>query len=132
MVDSRAVETAPRVRNRRSIGARVKHHDISTRNVSCTAMNTPVATESGRSHHGDAREQERTSSHNGCESTRQRFTNPVSMDSPNLYPSIYPKIYLSIHCYSCRLGAIFTSPEKRDENDTTMGRPSVCPRSLGQ
>ncbi len=55
MVDSPAVETAHCVCNSRSICARVENQNISPRNVSCAAMNTPVATENRRSYQNDAR-----------------------------------------------------------------------------
>src|SRR6266496_1755833 len=82
MMDSRAVDTAHRVRHCRCIGARVEDHNISTRNVPRTATNTSVTTERGHTHQRDAHEQKCTSSHNGWEFTRLQFTNPVSMVIP--------------------------------------------------
>ena len=93
VVDSPTLEIAHRVRNRRSIGTGVEDHNILTRNASRTAMNTPVATESGRSHQGEARNQQCASSHNGWNSTRERFAAPLSMVVAKLYRTIYPKIY---------------------------------------
>ena len=56
MVNSATFQISNCVRNRRSVGARFEHHDISIRNVSRTAMNTPVTTESGHGHDGHARD----------------------------------------------------------------------------
>ena len=56
MVNFATFQISNCVGNRRNVGARFEHHDISIRNMSRTAMNTPVATESRRSYQRDARQ----------------------------------------------------------------------------